>query len=199
MVVAGRPNRIAKLDACTTSTTKLQWVQSTPSILSGCRGSNLHSASYPSVLWSDRLATLRQASRDSLRGKKGDRKTWPASLPTRQICLWRPICDGISRVRACNARVSLPRISLPHAKTNFGKSCLGKCRFWMKAAGLFGASMGREHGHFTDTLHQNAAMASLAISVSSLLTMRKLVGAVGIELASLLSKSQRMRTLPTAL
>ena len=56
-----------------------------------------------------------------------------------------------------------------------------------------------EHGHFTDTLHQNAAMASLAISVSSLLTMRKLVGAVGIEFVSLLSKSQRMWTLPTVL
>jgi hypothetical protein len=28
-----------------------------------------------------------------------------------------------------------------------------------------------EHGHFMDTLHQNAAMASLAISVSSLLTL----------------------------
>jgi hypothetical protein len=38
-----------------------------------------------------------------------------------------------------------------------------------------------EHGHFTDTLHQNGATALPVISVSSLLTMRKVVGAVGIE------------------
>ena len=39
----------------------------------------------------------------------------------------------------------------------------------------------REHGHFTDTLHQNAAMALSIVSASLLFVTRKLVGAVGIE------------------
>ena len=40
----------------------------------------------------------------------------------------------------------------------------------------------REHGNFTETMHQNAAMTLLGNSATHLFSRRKLVGAVAIEL-----------------
>jgi hypothetical protein len=40
-----------------------------------------------------------------------------------------------------------------------------------------------EHGHLSDTMHQNAAMRVLSTSASHLFSKRSLVGAVGIEFA----------------
>ena len=41
--------------------------------------------------------------------------------------------------------------------------------------------LGGEHGHYTDTLHQNAAMAFEAIAANSLFSVGRMVGTVRFE------------------